>query len=249
MSSDPFVKHAHGYATGMPTPGPGGMPDPYSMAGVHQREAEQRRAAEQRARAPASAAAPASAPATGYSGVDRHFLHLQQSGKDAAYREIQQLRAFETRYTYFTQDPDRTAALRRWNPAFRAGFLQQGDIIDAQTGKVVEDYLDWIRSAHGALLWPAETAPRNAFAPEEVQANITAARARIAQLDRQPYFRVFWRYHALGYVHDRASRRSHRARFRLRRIKAWTRAAWIACTLSGVAIFALAVPMIRGLAQ
>lgn len=49
MSKDPFSKHAHGYATGTPLPGAGGMPDPYSMAGVHAREAQERREREARA--------------------------------------------------------------------------------------------------------------------------------------------------------------------------------------------------------
>lgn len=54
MSNDPFSKHAQGYATGVPTPGAGGMPDPYSMAGVHDREARERREREARANAQTS---------------------------------------------------------------------------------------------------------------------------------------------------------------------------------------------------
>lgn len=56
MSNDPFSKHAQGYATGVPTPGAGGMPDPYSMAGVQDREARERREREARATAQTSMA-------------------------------------------------------------------------------------------------------------------------------------------------------------------------------------------------
>lgn len=51
MSNDPMSKYAQGYATGVPTVGAGGMPDPHSMAGVHDREARERREREARANA------------------------------------------------------------------------------------------------------------------------------------------------------------------------------------------------------
>ena len=42
MSRDPLLRYAQGYATGLPLIGVGGLPDPYSQAGVHDREVRER---------------------------------------------------------------------------------------------------------------------------------------------------------------------------------------------------------------
>jgi len=38
MNDGPFTKYTRGYATGVPVIGLGGLPDPYSMVGVLDRE-------------------------------------------------------------------------------------------------------------------------------------------------------------------------------------------------------------------
>ena len=48
MNDGPFTKYTRGYATGVPVIGLGGLPDPYSMIGVLDRE-EKERQAQQRA--------------------------------------------------------------------------------------------------------------------------------------------------------------------------------------------------------
>ena len=42
MRDDPFTRYARGYATGVPVIGLGGLPDPYSMIGVLDREEHDR---------------------------------------------------------------------------------------------------------------------------------------------------------------------------------------------------------------
>ena len=44
MQDDPFTRYARGYATGLPVIGLGGLPDPYSMIGVLDREEKERQA-------------------------------------------------------------------------------------------------------------------------------------------------------------------------------------------------------------
>lgn len=44
MCRDPLLRYTQGFATGLPLIGIGGLPDPYSQAGVHDRELSERRA-------------------------------------------------------------------------------------------------------------------------------------------------------------------------------------------------------------
>lgn len=44
MSRDPLLRFAQGFATGLPLTCIGGLPDPYSQAGVLDRELRERRA-------------------------------------------------------------------------------------------------------------------------------------------------------------------------------------------------------------
>lgn len=257
MSNDPFVKHAHGYATGTPTPGPGGMPDPHSMAGVHQREAEQRRRAQSKADAKARQAAGAAgnanpAPGTATGGVDLHYLRQVDLAKGNLHRELKTLRAFENRHAFFIQNPERTRQLLRWNPVYHGGFLSPSDIVDRKTGKVPDAYREWINRHHKDALWPVNPGrvrPYYLSMPADLLKDLAAAYARIDKLEKPPFSRVFWPYHALGYAHDLALRRKFAATDRLKRIKTWTKLALIACWASGAGIVALAVPILRGFAQ
>lgn len=252
MSKDPIGKHAQGYATGMPTPGAGGMPDPHSMAGVHQREAENRRRAQAGGATPAKPA-PAGGAGAGSSsprsGVDAHWVRLVQEARVRANGEIAAIRAFKTRHAYFTGDPARVALLRRWNPAYRSGFVTRDALVDPETGKVRPDYLAYVRKVHGARLWPATDSPLSVMTEDEDMARVEAARKEIESLDRKSYDRVFWDYHALGYVLETARSRQSEADRRIDRLKTQSRWFLVAIGLALGAIVAAGTLISKGLLQ
>lgn len=142
MSKSSQEKYAQGYHSGVPTVGAGGMPDPASMAGVHQRETE-RAAAERDARALAKAVpqqAQPSAPA-GMGPAEAAKLRARRQGLLGAARMLVDACSIHRDHEGKVGDP----------PFARSGSHEAALEAD-------EDYRNWVWATWFAEVSPIEAA-------------------------------------------------------------------------------------------
>lgn len=111
--SDYEKNYAQGYASGLPTSGPGGMPHPGSLDGVRRREDEERRRKDQQTKRPAVAVyVPSNGQTAAFVAPFDHEYQTARNGAIADRERRGKLQRIVAQYSNGPQTPDEAARFK-----------------------------------------------------------------------------------------------------------------------------------------